>query len=222
MVRSRFKVIPGFGNTDPAARKQNFRHLRHGILPFFLAFGLVGLFLNACTTPKEGPSSTRKEPEPGVSLEPTKFPSHLLPSFEVTADSCYAFLRPDEKSSRFGPLMEGENLKWLDEQGAWIRVWIPRLRTSGWVPGEHISESREADTDSAQIPAHLLSTVTVIVKKAHIRDAPTTQSPIMMVAKRNQQFWLLKEEKGWYQVWLPHLKQKGWISGNIVARLRKE
>jgi N-acetylmuramoyl-L-alanine amidase len=83
-------------------------------------------------------------------------------------------------------------------------------------------EIPETEARSETVPAQLMSTVTVIVRKANVRESPTRQSQVITVAKRNQQFWLLNEEGGWYQVWLPHLKQKGWISGRIVARLRKE
>ena len=228
MALSRFKENTGSGThaADPRTRKQgliaDLRHRGRGMLVFFLALGLSGLFLGTCTTPKEDQSPTTKEAEPAPASGTKTSPSHLLPSLQVAGDSCYAFLRPDEKSSQFGPLMKSEPLKWLDAQGTWIRVWIPRLRVSGWVPSAHVLETPESGASSESIPAHLMSTVTVIVRKANIREAPTTRSRIIMVAKRNQQFWLLKEERGWYQIWLPDLKQRGWISGKIVARLRQE
>jgi hypothetical protein len=43
-----------------------------------------------------------------------------------------------------------------------------------------------------------------------------------MVAKKHQVFWILNKKRDWYQVWLPNLKKKGWISGKIVARQRKK
>jgi hypothetical protein len=140
----------------------------------------------------------------------------------VAGASCSVFLLPDEHSRHFGPLVKGETLKWLDAQGSWVRVWIPRLRVSGWVHGNLVQEAPESGATSERVPAQLMSTVTVIVRKANIREAPTTEAEIIRVARRNQQYWLLKKERGWYQVWLTDLKRKGWISGKVAARLRKE
>jgi hypothetical protein len=228
MARSRFKENTGAGTyvSNPGVREQGLiPHLRDrgpGMLLFFLALGLAGLFPGACAAPKEGQFPAAKEaapiPAPGLKTSP----SHLLPSLQVEEDSCYAFLRPDENSSHFGPLVKGERLRWLDAQGSWTRVWIPRLRVSGWVRSALVSEASEKEAGSESVPANLMSYVTVIVRKANIREGPTTQSQTIRIAKRNQQFWLLKEEGGWYQIWLPDLSTKGWISGKIVARLRQE
>jgi hypothetical protein len=228
MALSRFKENPGAGahGLNPGIRKESvvagLGHGGRGILIFFLALGLTGLFWSACTTPKKdrAPTTTETAPVPSSALKTA--PSDLLSSLRVAGDSCYVFLRPDEKSRHFGPLMKGETLKRLDAQGSWIRVWIPRLRVSGWIPGALAIEASENHDTPESIPADLMSTVTVIVRKANIREAPTTEADIVLVAKRNQQFWLLKEKGGWYQIWLPDLKRKGWISGKIVARLRKE
>ena len=228
MALSRFKENPGVGvpAADPGMGKPSavagLGHRGRGILIFFLSLGLGGLFSGACTTPKEDrtPTTEQSAPAPSPALETV--PAHLLSSLRVTEDSCYVFLRPDEKSRHFGPLIKDETLKWLDAQGPWIRVWIPRLRVSGWVPGALVLETPESLLTAESVPAHLMSTVTVIVRRANIREAPTTEAEIILVAKRNQQFWLLKEKVGWYQVWLADLKRKGWISGKIVARLRKQ
>ena len=45
---------------------------------------------------------------------PAEIPSRLLPTLVVGVDSCYVFLQPDENSSFFGPLVEGELVKRLD------------------------------------------------------------------------------------------------------------
>jgi uncharacterized protein YgiM (DUF1202 family) len=228
MVLSRFKENPGpaVHGLNPRLRKESMvpssGHRVRGILIFFLALGLTALFWSACTTPKKDRTPTTAETAPVSSSALKTAPPDLLSSLRVAGDSCYVFLRPDEKSRRFGPLMKGETLKWLDAQGSWIRVWIPRLRVSGWIPGALALEAPENHDSSESIPAHLMSTVTVIVRNANIREAPTTEADIILVAKRNQKFWLLKEKGGWYQIWLPDLKRKGWISGKIVARLRKE
>lgn len=190
-----------------------------GVLLLFL---LAALYLGACAAGKEEQAPAPQIADKALSPEPEGLPSQLLPTFEVAGDSCYVFLQPSKKSSYFGPLVKTEKLKRLDAQGAWIRVWIPRLRVSGWVINSDVLEANETATGPESVPADFLSTVTVIVKRANIREAPTTQSQIILVAKRNQEFWLLNEKDGWYQIWLADLKGRGWISGKTVARLRRQ
>jgi uncharacterized protein YgiM (DUF1202 family) len=183
---------------------------------------MAALYLCACAAAKEDQAPVSQIPEKAPSPATTGLPSRLFPTFEVAGDSCHVFLHPNTKSPYFGPLVKSEKLKRLDLQGSWIRVWIPRLRVSGWVIDTQVLEADEPGAGPETVPADFLSTVTVIAKRANIREAPTTQSQIVMVAKRNQEFWLLNEKEGWYQIWLPDLKEKGWISGKIVARLRRQ
>ena len=160
-------------------------------------------------------SEEPKSPGPGEPI------SSLLPNFKVTVDSCNVFLEPKEQSPHFGPLQKGERVKWLDVQGRWVRIWIPRLRISGWVRGEQVIETRDKPPKPMKLPQDLMTTVIVTAKRANIREAPTTRSRILFVAKKNQAFWLLNEKAGWHEIWLPKLKKKGWISSRIAARRRK-
>jgi uncharacterized protein YgiM (DUF1202 family) len=155
-------------------------------------------------------------------LEPSYTHSDLLSTFGVTADLCYVFLRPKLSSQFFGPLAKEEKLKWLDTQGDWIRAWIPRLRVSGWVHKTKVEESTETMSGPVEVPEHLLSNVTVIAKRANIRQGPTTRSNIISVAKKDQEFWLLNKKENWYQIWLSDPKKKGWIYRTLVKEKQKK
>lgn len=158
------------------------------------------------------------KPEPPDPGDPH---SNLLSTLRVTADSCYVFLQPKHSSQYFGPLVKEEKLKWLDTQGDWIRAWIPRLRISGWVHRKTVQETTEETSSPVKIPEHLLSNVTVITERANIRQAPTTRSKILSVAREDQEFWLLNRSKNWYQIWLSGLEKKGWIYSTLVSKKHK-
>ena len=165
---------------------------------------------------KEDLSEKPEPPDPG---DPH---SNLLSTLEVTADACYVFLQPKSRSHYFGPLTKQERVKWLDTRGDWIQVWIPRLRVSGWVHKKKIQETTETTPSPVTVPEDLLSAVTVTKKRANIREAPTTRSRIITVAKKDQEFWLLNKNKKWYQVWLSGLEAKGWIHRKLVTRIQKK
>jgi len=160
-----------------------------------------------------------RDPTP---LEPSHTHSNLLATLEVTADSCYVYLQPEHKSHYFGPLVKEEKIKWLNTQGDWIRAWIPRLWVSGWVPKTKVQETTETMSSPVRVPEHLLSNVTVISERANIRQAPTTRSKILSVAKKHQEFWLLDKKKNWYQIWLSDLEKKGWIYRTLVTEKQKQ
>ncbi len=160
--------------------------------------------------------------ENSASVEATDSISNLLTTLEVAADPCYVFINPKTTSQYFGPLLKGEKIKWLDADGDWTRVWIPRLRISGWVKNAQVKEASEPDSNPARVPERVLSRVSVITKRANIREDATSQSPVILVAHKNEEFWLVNEEKGWYQVWLPVQKRKGWIFGSTVTKRSAE
>jgi uncharacterized protein YgiM (DUF1202 family) len=142
--------------------------------------------------------------------------SNLLSTLEVTADSLYVFLQPKDSSQYFGPLARGEKLKWLDNQGSWFHVWIPRLWVSGWVHKSKVQETTEAMSSPVEVPEYLLRNVTVIANRANIRRGPSTRVNIISVAKKGQEFWLLNKKENWYQIWLSDLEKKGWIHSSLV------
>ena len=160
------------------------------------------------------PCNTTAEPaDPALSESHTD----LLCTLEITGDSCYASLRPDPQSEYFGPLDKGEKVKWLNSQGDWIQVWIPRLMISGWILRTNASETAETPSNTPEVPENLLMTVTVVAEKANLREAPTTNSNNIATVQEGQTFWLLNRRSKWHQIWHSDLKRKGWISGELIA-----
>jgi len=152
------------------------------------------------------------------SVEAADAISDLLPTLEVTGDTCYVFIQPKTTSPYFGPLLTGEKIKWLNADAGWTRVWIPRLRITGWVKNALVRETIEADPKAAKVPDSVLSRVSVATKRAKIREDARIQSPVILVAVKDDEFILLREEKGWFQVWLPAQKKKGWVFGGTAAK----
>lgn len=188
------------------------------------------LALAAMLTPNDATASEEANDEEyggeasqeSTPLEPSHTHSNLLSTLEVTADSCYVFLQPKHRSHYFGPLFREEKIKWLDTQGDWFRAWIPRLRVSGWVHKGKVQKTTETTSSPVNVPEHLLSNVTVVTNRANIREAPTTRSKIISVAKQDQEFWLLNKKENWYQIWLSDLEKKGWIYRTLLTEKHKK
>ncbi len=205
-------------------------------LILFLSSALLALVTANCATPTQGQSSeenaeyaseygesskTDQVSKQPPALKPNEVPSRLIPTLKVAVDSCYVFLKPKSQSPYFGPLLKGEEIKRLDVHESWIRVWIPRLREAGWVlNGKVYAISRETSSLGG-VPLNLLTTVIVLTKRANVRAGPTTQSRIILEAKKGHEFYLLNEKKSWYQIWIDKLKKKGWIYEKIVTKKRK-
>jgi hypothetical protein len=62
----------------------------------------------------------------------------------------------------------------------------------------------------------------IIKKRVNIRKSASIRAPIILKARQRQEFLLLDEKRGWYQVWIPHLEKKGWISGKMVVKQGKK
>lgn len=152
---------------------------------------------------------------------PDKISSSLLPTLAVGVDACYVFLRPDGDSPFFGPLVKEEKVARIDREGSWILVWIPRLRITGWVRKLQVYNVSEKISTEESIPTKYLSILNIIKKRVNIRKSASTRSPIIFKARQRQEFLLLDEKKGWYQIWIPHLEKKGWVADKMVVKQGK-
>ena len=159
---------------------------------------------------------------PPASLDPASpladVISAQVPTLEVLSDSCYVFDGPRITPYYFGPLLKGEKVKWLDTQDGWTHVWIPRLTISGWVKSSHVCETAQKDSTPITIPARLFTKVVVKAKTANIRSEARAQAQLLLIARMDQEFWLLNEKEGWYLVWLSELNKGGWVSRKVVSR----
>ena len=152
---------------------------------------------------------------------PDKIPASLLPTMAVGVDASYVFVQPDGDASFFGPLTKEERVSRIERKGSWILVWIPRFRIAGWVRKLQIYDVGEESSDKGNVPTHYLTIVNILKKRVNIRKLPTTRSRIIFKARQRQEFLMLDEKKGWYQIWLPHLEKKGWVSGKMVVKQGK-
>ena len=186
---------------------------------------LAAFLINGCLlTPGSNNrgNNTEKSSEETNPIKPGHVDSGIFPSLMVAGNSCYVFLKPTSRSDNFGPLKKGEKINKIETQGSWVRVWIPRLRTSGWVAKSKVFGIKQKISTPGGIPLDILDTVTVISSRANIRKAPTTSASKIHLAKRKEQFLVLAESDGWYEIWVSQIKRKGWIYGKIVTRSKHQ
>ena len=187
----------------------------------FLAMTLVTLIALSCGVSKQV-KSTGDRPKSGRVTIPDNISASLLPTLAVGLESCYVFLQADGDSSFFGPLNGGELVKRVDGTRLWTLIWIPRLRISGWVRTNQVYRVKEKTSDEDTVPTEYLTILNILKTRVNIRKSPSTKSRIIFKAKQRQEFVMLDERRGWYQVWVPPLKQKGWVAGNIAVKQRKK
>ena len=160
---------------------------------------------------------TAKSAEVPNPIKPGYVDAALFPTLGVSGSSCYVYLKPTRSSDNFGPLKKGEKIHRLERRGQWFDVWIPRLRTSGWVLRSQVFEIKKKVSSPGGIPINILDHVTVISSRANIRSAPSLEGKKIHVAKRREIFVVLAERGGWYEIWVSPLNRKGWIYGKIVS-----
>jgi len=187
----------------------------------FLALTLVALITPSCGGSKQG-KSTGDRPKSGPVTIPDNISASLLPTLAVGLESCYVFLQPDGDSSFFGPLIGGELVKRVDGTRLWTLIWIPRLRISGWVRANQVYRVKGKTPNEDTVPTEYLTILNILKTRVNIRKNPSTKSRIIFRAKQRQEFVMLDERGGWYQVWLPPLKQKGWVARNVAVKQGKK
>jgi hypothetical protein len=136
----------------------------------------------------------------------------------VVVDTCLVSVEPKKNSPAFGPLTRGEVVKWLEARDNWIRVWIPRLRISGWVFQSGVVEIQDTNANQPPVPVSELTTMIAVSEKIRVRSVPAANSEVILVAGKGDEFFLLGEREGWCRVWLPEQNRAGWIFGKSLVR----
>ena len=180
-----------------------------------ISASLLTLSCSAFNAPPMNTHPDLQEPSPE---KQNLFPADRLTSLEVVVDACFVSVEPKKKSPTFGPLTRGEVVKWLDARDNWIRVWIPRLRISGWVLHSGVEEIQDTNANQPLIPENEITTMIVVSEKTKVRDVPTTKSDVILIADKGDAFFLLREREGWCRVWLPEQNRTGWIFGRSLVR----
>ena len=189
-------------------------------MSLYLAWILLALMALSCGGFEQG-KSTGHGVKSGRVVLPENISARLLPTLAVGLESCYVFLQPDGDSPFFGPLDGGELVKRVDDTALWTLIWIPRLRISGWVRKNQVYRVKEKTSEEDTVPTEYLTILNILKTRVNIRSRPSTRSRIIFKARQRQEFAMLDEKGGWYEVWVPPLKQKGWIAGNIAVKQRK-
>jgi len=186
-----------------------------------LFFGFVllistSLFILGCSAFNAQPNKTK--PDLQEPLTENLSPAGMLTSLEVVVDTCLVSVEPKKKSPAFGPLTRGEVVKWLEARDNWIRVWIPRLRISGWVFQSGVVEIQDTNANQPPVPVSELTTMIAVSEKIRVRSVPAANSEVILVAGKGDEFFLLGEREGWCRVWLPERNRAGWIFGKSLVR----
>jgi uncharacterized protein YgiM (DUF1202 family) len=188
------------------------------LLSWSMLVSCTSLFILGCSAFNAPPMNTHPDLQEPSPEKQNLFPADRLTSLEVVVDACFVSVEPKKKSPTFGPLTRGEVVKWLDAQDNWIRVWIPRLRISGWVLQSGVEEIQDTNANQPLIPENEITTMIVVSEKTKVRDVPTTKSDVILIADKGDAFFLLREREGWCRVWLPEQNRTGWIFGRSLVR----
>lgn len=185
----------------------------------FFAMALAAFVVVSCASGgQDGKSGSRKR----ISYIPGEIPANLLPTMAVGVNECYIFVRPDGDAPFFGPLRKGENIKKIDVGKSWILVWTPRLRISGWVRKHQVYRIHKEISHKETIPSKYLTILHILKRRVNIRKAASTRSRIIYKARQRQEYLLLDAKRGWYQIWVPQVKKRGWVAGKLVVKQHRQ
>jgi hypothetical protein len=187
---------------------------------FFWSVLLIStsLLILGCSAFNAAPKNKKPDLQEPSPEKQNLFPADRLTSLAVVVDACFISVEPNRKYYTFGPLTRGEVVKWLDVRDNWIRVWIPRLRISGWVLQSGTEEIQDTNATQPPIPEEELTVMIAVSEKTNVRDIPTSKSDVILVAGKDDAFFLLGETEGWFRVWVPEQNRTGWIFGKSLVR----
>ena len=192
--------------------------MRPRIILCFAVALVAFVAVNCASGSKDRQSGSKKR----ASYIPEEIPANLLPTMAVGVDECYVFVRPDGDAPFFGPLRKGENIKKIDVGKSWILIWIPRLRISGWVRKHQAYRIHKAISHKETIPSKYLTVLHILKKRVNIRKAASTRARIVYRARQRQEYLLLDAKRGWYQIWVPQVKKRGWVAGKLAVKRRRK
>ena len=104
-------------------------------------------------------------------------------------------------------VVRDEGFPILREQNGWYEIQLPNGKT-GWVAGYIVTEQSKSNQNASD-------GIAVAVDKANIRSEPIRTAPVISQAIRNEQFAVVQEKRGWYQIRLSN-GNLGWIAGYLT------
>ncbi|KAB7707412.1 SH3 domain-containing protein [Bacillus aerolatus] len=121
---------------------------------------------------------------------------------------------PSMTSSVIGQADRNEQYSVLKEKYDWYQIQLDNGK-KGWVAGYIVTKTHQANRSSSS--NSLSGTIQIAVNKANVRSEPSKTASVIAQADRNEQYQVMKEKYGWYQIQLANGK-KGWVAGYIVIK----
>lgn len=114
---------------------------------------------------------------------------------------------PSRTASTVAQGKRGDTFPILSEEYGWYQIQLPD-GSNGWIAGYIVAKESMGSPKSG-------SGITIAVNKANIRSKPERTAPVIFQAGRNEQFDVVQEKFGWYQIKLSG-ENLGWVAGYLT------
>ena len=125
---------------------------------------------------------------------------------------------PGTNFSKIGFVSKGDKLAVISEKNGWYQLRLTNGKT-GWVIGSYLTISGSTVTpEKPAIPKSNVTTsktATVAVSNVNVRSGPGTGFAKVATVNKPQQFKVIKESAGWYNIDLGN-GRNGWILGALL------
>jgi len=137
----------------------------------------------------------------------------------VTGSTVNVRSGPGTGYSKIGSVNKGTTVEVLETKNSWHKIKLPKI-SSGWVVGTYLAVSDKKSTGGTSpnpgpVPNYS-KTVSVIKPNINVRSGPGTNYSKVASINKGQQFGVIKESGGWYNISLGSGKT-GWIAGWLVT-----
>ncbi|MFA5881621.1 MAG: N-acetylmuramoyl-L-alanine amidase [Eubacteriales bacterium] len=137
----------------------------------------------------------------------------------VTGSTVNVRSGPGTGYSKIGSVNKGTTVEVLETKNSWHKIKLSKI-SSGWVVGTYLAVSDKKSTGGTSpklgpVPNYS-KTVSVIKPNINVRSGPGTNYSKVASINKGQQFGVIKESGGWYNISLGSGKT-GWIAGWLVT-----
>ncbi len=159
----------------------------------------------------------------GLNLLPVDYAHAAGKTAVVTGSGVNVRSGPGTNYSKVGAVYKGEKYVILKQKNGWHNLRLSS-GSSGWVKGIYlrITESKSSSTSSQSGAAAKSNKIAVIRKdNINIRNGPGEGYGKVTKVNKGQQFAIIKESRGWYNISLPKGKS-GWVAAWLVTVKNKQ
>lgn len=149
-------------------------------------------------------------------------PVEMNRSLKIIEDTSYLNVREVPQGTIIAKAYPGEEYEYLQEDSGWYEIIFDE-DTVGWVSGDYVTLVQKNNENSlaAEIVANAVAEATIPMVEIlptgfgylNVRQAP--HDTVIGTVTPGQQYPLLDENDGWYQVRFAENKE-GWVSGTYV------